>query len=106
MAGKGHGLLFGIALLGAAVSTSMATAETIPLPTPAPLPKEGVPARQSAQSGGGGLIRNLGPKLQCALQQVGCGVVTVVEEPTFVGSDGCLAIARDAPDADWEKLGR
>lgn len=57
-------------------------------------------------SGGGGLIRNLGPKLQCALQKVGGGVVTVVEEPTFVGSDGCLAIARDAPDADWEKLGR
>ena len=57
-------------------------------------------------SGGGGLIRNLGPKIQCALQQVGGGAVTVVEEPAFVGSDGCLAIARDAPDADWEKLGR
>jgi len=57
-------------------------------------------------SGGGGLIRNLGPKIQNALQQVGGGVVTVVEEPAFVGSDGCLAIARDAPDADWEKLGR
>lgn len=57
-------------------------------------------------SGGGGLIRNLGPKIQCALQQVGGGLVTVVEEPAFVGSDGCLAIARDAPDADWDKLGR
>jgi rod shape-determining protein MreB and related proteins len=57
-------------------------------------------------SGGGGLIRNLGPTIQRALQQVGGGVVTVVAEPTFVGSDGCLAIARDAPDADWEKLGR
>ena len=57
-------------------------------------------------SGGGGLIRNLGPKIQNALQQVGGGVVTVVEEPAFVGSDGCLAIAKDAPDADWEKLGR
>lgn len=59
MAGKGHGLLFGIALLGATVSTSMATAETIPLPTPAPLPKEGVPPRPSAQSGGGGLLDKL-----------------------------------------------
>jgi len=57
-------------------------------------------------SGGGGLIRNLGPKIQCALQQVGGGVVTVVEEPAFAGSDGCLAIGRDAPEADWEKLGR
>jgi rod shape-determining protein MreB len=57
-------------------------------------------------SGGGGLIRNLGPKLQCALQQIGGGAVTVVEEPTFLGSDGCLAIGLDAPESDWEKLGR
>jgi len=57
-------------------------------------------------SGGGGLIRNLGPKLQCALQQIGGVAVTVVEEPTFLGSDGCLAIGLDAPESDWEKLGR
>ena len=57
-------------------------------------------------SGGGGLIRNLGPKIQNALQQIGGGQVNVVKEPEFVGSDGCLAIANDAPDADWEKLGR
>ena len=57
-------------------------------------------------AGGGSLIRNLGPKIQCALEKIGGGKVTVVEEPTFVGSDGCLAIAKDAPDADWEKLGR
>jgi rod shape-determining protein MreB len=57
-------------------------------------------------SGGGGLIRNLGPKIQSALQPIGGGVVTVVQEPEFVGADGCLAIARDAPDGDWEKLGR
>ena len=67
MAGKGHGLLFGIALLGVAVSTSMATAETIPLPTPAPLPKEGVPPRQAAQSGGGGLLDKLRQLLHEAL---------------------------------------
>jgi rod shape-determining protein MreB and related proteins len=57
-------------------------------------------------AGGGGLIRNLGPRLQCALEKVGGGIVKVVEDPTYVGSDGCLAIARDAPDADWDKLGR
>lgn len=57
-------------------------------------------------AGGGGLIRNLGPKLQCALEKVGGGVVKVVEDPTFVGSDGCLSIAKDAPEADWDKLGR
>jgi len=62
--------------------------------------------RSVTVSGGRGLIRNLGPKIQCALQQVGGGVVTVVGEPAFAGSDGCLAIARDAPDADWERLGK
>jgi rod shape-determining protein MreB and related proteins len=62
--------------------------------------------RSVTLAGGGGLIRNLGPKLQCALEKVGGGVVTVVEDPTFAGSDGCLAIAREAPNADWDKLGR
>jgi len=57
-------------------------------------------------AGGGGLIHNLGPKIQCALDKVGGGKVTVVEEPTFAGSDGCLAIGKDAPDADWVKLAR
>jgi rod shape-determining protein MreB and related proteins len=57
-------------------------------------------------AGGGGLVRNLGPKLQCALEKVGGGVVKVVEDPTFAGSDGCLSIAKDAPEADWDKLGR
>jgi rod shape-determining protein MreB and related proteins len=62
--------------------------------------------RNVTLAGGGSLIRNLGPKIQCALEKVGGGKVTVVNEPTFVGSDGCLAIAKDAPDADWDKLGR
>jgi rod shape-determining protein MreB len=62
--------------------------------------------RSVTVAGGGGLIRNLGPKIQCALEKVGGGKVAVVEEPTFAGSDGCLAIARDAPDADWDKLAR
>jgi rod shape-determining protein MreB and related proteins len=57
-------------------------------------------------AGGGGLIRNLGPTVQHALDQVGGGKVTVVADPVFVGSDGGLAIAQDAPDADWEKIAR
>jgi rod shape-determining protein MreB len=57
-------------------------------------------------AGGGGLIRHLGPKLQCALDKVGGGIVKVVEDPTYAGSDGCLSIAKDAPEADWDKLGR
>src|SRR6476620_12450453 len=62
MAGS-QGLLVGILLLGAAALTSVAAAETIPLPTPAPLPKEGAataakPAT-NAQSGVSGLAAGL-----------------------------------------------
>jgi outer membrane lipoprotein-sorting protein len=60
MARTGQGLVFGVVLLGAAALASMATAETIPLPPPAPLPKEGVPPpNQSAQSGSGGFLGGL-----------------------------------------------
>ena len=55
-------------------------------------------------SGGTGLIRGLGPRLEQELQVVGGGKVRVVKDPIFVGSDGGLAIATDAPDSDWEKL--
>jgi outer membrane lipoprotein-sorting protein len=62
MAGS-QGLLVGI-LLGAAALTSVAAAETIPLPTPAPLPKEGAAApaakpATNAQSGVSGLAAGL-----------------------------------------------
>src|ERR1700704_3239587 len=62
MAGS-QGLLFAI-LLGAAALTSVASAETIPLPTPAPLPKEGAAApaakpATNAQSGVGGIAAGL-----------------------------------------------
>ena len=55
-------------------------------------------------SGGTGLIRGLGPRLEQELQAVGGGKVRVVKDPIFVGSDGGLAIATDAPDSDWERL--
>jgi rod shape-determining protein MreB len=55
-------------------------------------------------SGGGGLIRGLPEALQDALKQVGGGKVTYMHDPVFVGSDGGLALALDAPDTDWEKL--
>lgn len=55
-------------------------------------------------SGGGGLIRGLPEALQDALKQVGGGKVTYMHDPVFVGSDGGLALALDAPDSDWEKL--
>jgi rod shape-determining protein MreB len=55
-------------------------------------------------SGGTALIRGLGPRLEQELQAVGGGKVRVVKDPIFIGSDGGLSIAIDAPDNDWEKL--
>lgn len=55
-------------------------------------------------AGGGGLIRGLDKALEQALKQVGGGKVTTMTDPVFVGSDGGLALALDAPDTDWEKL--
>jgi rod shape-determining protein MreB and related proteins len=55
-------------------------------------------------SGGGGLIRGLAHALEDALKQVGGGGVRFMEDPVFIGSDGGLALALDAPDGDWEKL--
>jgi rod shape-determining protein MreB len=55
-------------------------------------------------AGGGALIRNLGPTLEKALERVGGGKVQVMESPAFIGSDGGLAIAKDAQDADWDRL--
>jgi outer membrane lipoprotein-sorting protein len=47
----GRGLLAGALLLGASALISTAGAETIPLPTPAPLPKEGAPTASAARPG-------------------------------------------------------
>jgi len=55
-------------------------------------------------SGGTALIKGLGVSLQEALQEVGGGKVRVVKDPVYVGSDGGLAIAIDAPESDWELL--
>jgi rod shape-determining protein MreB len=55
-------------------------------------------------SGGSGLIRGLNVALVEALSDIGGGRVRVVKDPVFVGSDGGLAIAQDAPDSEWEKL--
>lgn len=55
-------------------------------------------------SGGGGLIRGLGGALEQALRDVGGGKVRYMQDPVFIGSDGGLALATDAPEGDWEKL--
>jgi rod shape-determining protein MreB len=55
-------------------------------------------------SGGGGLIEGLADALETALKSVGGGHVRYMEDPVFIGSDGGLALAQDAPEGDWEKL--
>ena len=60
--------------------------------------------KQVILAGGGALIRNLGPTLEKALERVGGGKVRVIDTPSFVGSDGGLAIAKDAQEGDWDRL--
>jgi rod shape-determining protein MreB len=55
-------------------------------------------------SGGGGLIRGLPEALEKVLRTVGGGKVRFMQDPVFIGSDGGLALAADAPEGDWEKL--
>src|SRR5215831_9991545 len=55
-------------------------------------------------AGGTALIPGLPDVIDRALAELGGGRTTVVKDPIFAGSDGGLAIARDATSADWEKL--
>ena len=56
-------------------------------------------------AGGSSLTRGLGKAIHQALKEYGGGKVLVVKDPVFVGSDGGLSIALDAPDSDWVKIG-
>ncbi|MEX0803176.1 MAG: rod shape-determining protein [Candidatus Binatia bacterium] len=55
-------------------------------------------------AGGTSLITGLSDAVQKALADLGGGRATVVKDPVFAGSDGGLALARDASSSDWEKL--
>jgi rod shape-determining protein MreB len=55
-------------------------------------------------SGGTSLIGGLPEVLKSALSELGKAQITLVQDPVFAGSDGGLAIARDASDGDWDKL--
>lgn len=55
-------------------------------------------------AGGTSLIAGLTDAIQKSLTELGGGRATVVKDPVFAGSDGGLAIARDASNSDWEKL--
>jgi len=45
-----------------------------------------------------------GQYLENAMEQFGGGKVKVVKDPVFVGANGGLVLAQDAPMSDWEKL--
>ncbi|NIM65838.1 MAG: hypothetical protein GTO51_07615 [Candidatus Latescibacteria bacterium] len=55
-------------------------------------------------AGGSSLISGLTEALEKTLSELGGGRATVVKDPIFAGSDGGLALARDATGSDWEKL--
>jgi rod shape-determining protein MreB len=55
-------------------------------------------------AGGSSLIAGLSEALEKALAELGIIRVSIIKDPIFAGSDGGLAIARDATDGDWEKL--
>lgn len=55
-------------------------------------------------AGGSSAIRGFARRLEEELTEYGGGKIRVVDDPVFVGCDGGLALATDAPGADWEKL--
>jgi rod shape-determining protein MreB len=55
-------------------------------------------------AGGSSVIPGLEGALHDALKEYGGGRVQSTDDPIFVGSDGGLALAKDAPKSDWEKL--
>jgi rod shape-determining protein MreB len=55
-------------------------------------------------AGGSSAIRGFAKRLEEELTEYGGGKIRVVDDPVFAGCDGGLALATDAPGADWEKL--
>lgn len=55
-------------------------------------------------AGGGSQILGLDKAIEAKLNELGGGRVTRVEEPTYAGSNGALALAQDMPAEFWEQL--
>ncbi len=55
-------------------------------------------------AGGCSRMPGFGQYLERAMDDFGGGKVKVVKDPVFVGANGGLALAQDAPKSDWEKL--
>ncbi len=60
--------------------------------------------RNVTLAGRGAKIRGLAGRLEAALEELGGGKVAMVEDPVFAGAAGCLSIALDADETDWEKM--
>ncbi len=55
-------------------------------------------------SGGGGLMRGLNKRIEEAMQAIGGGKVSIVEEPLYAGANGALQLALDMPGEYWQQL--
>jgi rod shape-determining protein MreB len=55
-------------------------------------------------AGGGSLIPGLAQALERTLEDAGGGKVRAVDDPTFAGATGSLAIALDSSEGDWDQL--
>lgn len=55
-------------------------------------------------AGGCSRMPGFGTYLEKSMDEFGGGKVKVVKDPIYVGADGGLALAQDAPKSDWEKL--
>lgn len=55
-------------------------------------------------AGGSSAIPGFDEFLTDSLRDFGGGKIRKVKDPVFVGADGGLALAKDAPKSDWEKL--
>jgi rod shape-determining protein MreB len=55
-------------------------------------------------AGGTSRMPGLSRYLEEAMDEYGGGKVRVVKDPDYAGANGGLALAQDAPKADWEKL--
>ena len=54
--------------------------------------------------GGGSQMVGLRALIEKALEELGGGAVTIIDEPVFAGANGALKIAHEMPGSFWERL--
>ena len=54
--------------------------------------------------GGGSQLTGLRTLIEQALEELGGGVVTIVDEPVFAGANGAFKIAHEMPRSFWEHI--